>query len=75
MASAVQPILQELDRIIEENAARLEVRTLCEVVDGSQRFPLRSLRLGSASREAPPAGEERARHERGGMADWFGEIA
>jgi len=56
MASAVQPILQELDRIIEENAARLEVRTICEVVDAGQRFPVRSLCLGSASREAPAVG-------------------
>jgi len=56
MASAVQPILQELDRIIDENAARLEVRTLCEVLDGTQRFPVRSLCLGSSSREAPAMG-------------------
>src|SRR5262245_2374725 len=56
MAHAVQPILQQLDRIIDEHATLLEVRTLCEVADRGQRFPVRSLCLGSASREAPAVG-------------------
>ena len=56
MVSSALSILRELDRIIDENAAQLEVRTLCEVGEGRQGFPVQALCLGSASRDAPAIG-------------------
>jgi len=54
--SAVLSMLHELDRIIEQGAARLEVRTVREVSDGKHTFPIYSLCLGNPSRDAPAIG-------------------
>jgi hypothetical protein len=56
MAPAALPIFQELDRVIEEGAAHIEVRTVCQVADGERRFPIHSLCLGNPSRDTPAIG-------------------
>jgi Zinc carboxypeptidase len=50
------PELEELERFLEQHAARFEVRTLCEVDAPGRRFPVYALTLGNPSREAPAAG-------------------
>ncbi|APV49442.1 zinc carboxypeptidase [Betaproteobacteria bacterium GR16-43] len=47
------PELEELDRIIEASAGRARVRTICEVEVDGQRFPVRSIALGTQSPALP----------------------
>jgi zinc carboxypeptidase len=48
--------LDELARILEQNASRFEARTLCEVTDGERRFPIHAVTLGNPSPDAPAVG-------------------
>jgi zinc carboxypeptidase len=48
--------LGELERIIEEARAYLEVAVTCEVETGSQRFPVYALALGTTDPQAPAVG-------------------
>lgn len=50
------PELAELERIIEEGAAHLEVRTLCEVAAGERRFPVYAVALGNPDPAVPAVG-------------------
>ena len=50
------PELAELERILDEHASLIEVRTLCEVTHAGRRLPLHSLTLGSRSESAPAVG-------------------
>jgi hypothetical protein len=50
------PELAELERIIEEGAAHLEVRTACEATVGDKRFPVYSIALGNPAPEVPAVG-------------------
>jgi Zinc carboxypeptidase len=50
------PELEEFDRLVEAGGARVEVRTLCEVVDARARYPLRAAYLGNPAPDAPAVG-------------------
>ncbi len=48
--------LAELERILEEGAAHLEVRVLCETAVGPQRFPVYAVALGNPDPALPAVG-------------------
>jgi hypothetical protein len=50
------PELIELERIIEDGSAHLDVRRVCEVDADDRRFPVYALSLGNPSREVPAVG-------------------
>ena len=50
------PELVELERILGENGAQFETRTLCEVSAGGRAFPVHAICLGKPSPEAPALG-------------------
>jgi hypothetical protein len=56
MGEKTLPELVELERILEENGAQFETRTLCEVSAGGRGFPVHALALGNPSPDVPAVG-------------------
>jgi hypothetical protein len=56
MIASKLPELLELERLIEEGAADLEVRTVCEVSTHGERLPVYALALGNPSAQVPAVG-------------------
>lgn len=50
------PEIDELERILDEHAAHLDPRRLCEAAHGGRRFPVYSIEAGNKSRDAPAVG-------------------